>query len=961
VLTGAKYDGGVAQQALANAETVLQILNHNTLLVTVMGSGNVGIGTSSPASKLTIGGNTSIGVAYTGVSAPTNGLIVQRNVGIGTTLPRNGLEVNVLDSNYITSMRIGGALQGTTGTASNDEQSRNQLLFSSWRDIQSDSVGAKIVALNLDIDGNSLAHKTDLAFFTNPLPTSTDSTVERMRITSGGNVGIGTSSPASKLTIGGNTSIGVAYTGVSAPTNGLIVQGNVGIGHTNPGYMFSAWGSSNAATAPLYSFINRGTGSSIAVLKIGVGSTTASNARLISFYSGVATDTGGSGVGSIRLAGTTGVQYLTNAADFGEYFTKGQDDLVTGDVVALDSQGRVVKAITGQTPVGVVSNNAGFVGNSSGDEENPNKIIVGLLGQVATKVDPDSDPIQPGDALAPSTRAGYVRKAQSLGPTVGTAIEVWNPHAPTERINTYVRGSWYDPDLYLTSTGDLHTTSNTGPFVYNGNLGNDTNGINNGLYTLLNSSGQVINRIGSFSEIVAAKIKTGYLSAENALIKNTLVAKNITSEQISAISGRFDQLLISQKIQTPIAEIDTLTTNEIQPKDQDVIVNLQPTTDDQEPTTENGRLAALIIKGLKGKTVASIDSAGNATFSGTLAAQTVVSDQLSANEASISGKLVAKEIQSDNINSIQSSVISNQEGINKLTTDNQQLTTNINDVQALLADLQNQPLPDPQYYQSLPDDIPLLSTGSATLASLITDSLTVSGQSNLYNLSVSNSAMVGTLLMQDNTLLSLSSELKLSALNSINIFDGQVTIAKNGTITTNGSIIAKGGIKTNEIKSIDGDGLSVVLNANQGSLEKLKIKNNLGAEVATINASGSAYFKDGIAFDKYLEATSSASIASAADTFAANGIFSPSIKTESQTAGVGLMPTGSPEILIYNEKVTDDSLIYVTATSPTFGKSLYLAQKQSCQPQTINCKPYFKVAIDGSTTSDIHFNWWIVN
>ena len=39
----------------------------------------------------------------------------------------------------------------------------------------------------------------------------------------------------SRLTVGGNASIGTSYTGTAAPSNGLIVQGNVGIGATSPG------------------------------------------------------------------------------------------------------------------------------------------------------------------------------------------------------------------------------------------------------------------------------------------------------------------------------------------------------------------------------------------------------------------------------------------------------------------------------------------------------------------------------------------------------------------------------------------------------------------------------------------------------------------------------------------------------------------------------------------------------
>ena len=52
-------------------------------------SGNVGIGTITPLSKLGITGNASIGATYGAIVAPTSGLIVEGNVGIGTTLTNN--------------------------------------------------------------------------------------------------------------------------------------------------------------------------------------------------------------------------------------------------------------------------------------------------------------------------------------------------------------------------------------------------------------------------------------------------------------------------------------------------------------------------------------------------------------------------------------------------------------------------------------------------------------------------------------------------------------------------------------------------------------------------------------------------------------------------------------------------------------------------------------------------------
>jgi hypothetical protein len=90
--------------------------SYSTFL-TIKVSGNVGIGTTGPLSKLDVAGGVAVG-SYAGANAaPSNGLIVSGNVGIGTSSPAYKLDVsgdqratgNVIVSGASASVIIGGA------------------------------------------------------------------------------------------------------------------------------------------------------------------------------------------------------------------------------------------------------------------------------------------------------------------------------------------------------------------------------------------------------------------------------------------------------------------------------------------------------------------------------------------------------------------------------------------------------------------------------------------------------------------------------------------------------------------------------------------------------------------------------------------------------------------------------------------------------------------------------------
>ena len=226
----------------------------NTL--TALDNGNVGIGNTAPSEKLHVTGNALV----SGTGSFTGALSTNSNLSVTGTAAVTGTSTFTGASTFNGSVRIGQS--GTT-----------PMSFGSWLGTKIslwDNLGDSTTIYGFGIQSNTLQVFTpgagnDIALGYGPSASMT----ETMRVKGNGNVGIGTSSPAQKLSVSGDTlTTGTAYlldtnhsiraisgSGVAISTygitDGIILKqstGNVGIGTTSPTQKLEVNGTVKATT-----------------------------------------------------------------------------------------------------------------------------------------------------------------------------------------------------------------------------------------------------------------------------------------------------------------------------------------------------------------------------------------------------------------------------------------------------------------------------------------------------------------------------------------------------------------------------------------------------------------------------------------------------------------------------------------------------------------------------------------
>jgi len=307
------------------------------------------------------------------------------NVGIGLTNPSSILNVNLSSS-------VANLYTTSTGSSAS-------LFIVNTADNRRVFVG---------MDGTGL-----FAFSAGALALGTDNTPvifapnysggEKMRITTTGLVGIGTTNPGSTLTVSGGASIGSGYQTFTAPTGGLIVQGNVGIGTSNPGLNalqvsgnVVTSGFTSNATNTIFNFDTL-TVPFVNATQVGVGTTAPDNTI--------------DAVGSIVAAPAT----FSGASNYGLFFRRGfsTSNFYNCSVMAYDHNGD-------NNPDGISINGYDGVSICTGSNTRQERVrVLGTNGYVGIGTSPQSplhvNAAVGGNGLTIGPDAPYVTSGSMFG------------------------------------------------------------------------------------------------------------------------------------------------------------------------------------------------------------------------------------------------------------------------------------------------------------------------------------------------------------------------------------------------------------------------------------------------------------------------------------------------------------------------------------------------------------------
>ncbi|MGE5041732.1 MAG: beta strand repeat-containing protein [Candidatus Levyibacteriota bacterium] len=218
--------------------------------------------------------------------------------------------------------------------------------------------------------------------------------------------------------------------------------------------------------------------------------------------------------------------FNATGADYAEYFPSTDSSITAGEVVTADSNDPATASIKRSASaydnkiLGVISSNPAFIGNAH-SESDPNAKLVSLQGQVSTSVNNENGIIHKGDYLTTSSTAGVAMKASKPGLMVGRALEDFT--GTTGTISVLVSVAFADPNdalshMILDNSGSL--VSDTSLKV-NGNLAATTGAFGSTGQLTIDASGSISTSASVSAQLLS--VGTGTITSDtNGNVINTL-------------------------------------------------------------------------------------------------------------------------------------------------------------------------------------------------------------------------------------------------------------------------------------------------------------------------------------------------------------------------------------------------------------------------------------------------------
>ena len=416
------------------------------------------------------------------------------------------------------------------------------------------------------------------------------------------------------------------------------------------------------------------------------------------------------------------------------------------------------------------------------------------------------------------------------------------------------------------------------------------------------------------------------------------ILKANTASFIEVLADRLE----AQTIISPLVETDNLIARSIKAE------VLKPMSDHDLMVSLTGTQKFKVVND-KNKEVFSLDSEGNATFSGDLKAQKGIFE-----------KLLVDKIEADLIEGLDDKISTIAASIYSSRNASQSAGLILGDsFEASISGFEDLPEASQSGSTDLVNNLNYLDISSLDAdLGIFNEFLAVLGQASINTLKVNNTLTIqDNLLIGQNSINTLGGRLYLqpTALGGIDIMAGQFVIDESGEIYINGNLNVNGKINTSSLQTQEAtvsgslfanlikplDNLSITLEASQSGNKKLKIMDSFNNEVASIDASGSANFQK-------------LNIASATKLPDRYNDVLPQININA-TAGIGVLKAYQNELTIMNQNINPESLIYITPNSDTNNQVLYIRNKKDGE------EGFFTVAINNPINKEIEFSWWIIN